>query len=160
MNPNPQDLTNSSSVKLLAAFIHGFSDHTSDKDEMIAAGSTVLNRIESGRKEFGDGVVAPTTIEEVLYSPKSKYYEVSGKNERFNEAMSGKVAKYNESSYKKALQIANALMTGNIDTVPGEFIYRPSEEERLVKSKGHDFSKTEKVGSLKRYNLHQYKRGK
>lgn len=141
----------------LAAFIHAFSDHKSSWDEKVAAGSTVLNRIDSGLKEFGIDGVPPTSVHEVLFSNKSPYYEVKGKNERWNQAYAGKVAKYNEEQFKEDLQIARGLLTGDITRKDGLFILRPSEIKMLQKNGGFDFDKTEKVESLERYDTFRYK---
>jgi hypothetical protein len=140
----------------LANFIHAFSDHKSDITEKIAAGSMVLNRLDSGKGEFGIDGVSPTSVHEVLYSNKSPFYEVNGKNERWNEAIAGKVAKYNQESYKESLQVARGLLTGEIERKKGEFIFRPSEVEGLKKRKSFDFSKTQQVESLGRYNTYAY----
>jgi hypothetical protein len=140
----------------LAAFIHAFSDHKSSYDEKVAAGSTVLNRIDSGKKEFGIDGVPPTSVHEVLFSNKSPYYEVNGKNERWNEAVAGKVAKFNEEQYKENLQISRGLLTGDIERKKGQFIFRPTEVEKLKKNKGFDFKKTQKFDSLDRYEMYGY----
>jgi len=150
MDYSPQD------VQLIQAATHGFSDYKSSDDEKVAFISSILNRVESGKAEFGVGGVPPSTAQEVLYSDTSPYYETSGKNERFNNAMEGTIQPYNKKDWKKTLQLVNGVMKGKIQRKKGQFIYRPEEVKKLKKSKGHDFKKTPKGEKVGRYDLYGY----
>lgn len=151
MDYSPQD------IQLIQAATHGFADHKSNDDEKIGFISTILNRVESGKSEFGVDGMPPSTAQEVLYSNTSPYYETSGTNERFNNAMEGNIQSYNDKDYKKTLQLVNGIIKGKIPRKKGEFIYRPDEVKNLKKSKGHDFKKTPQTESLgKRYQMFGY----
>jgi len=115
------------------------STKATSREERIGIGSTALNRI---------GLVSPLSQEsfgedlnDVLYKP-NQYYEFDGKNERTNEVLSGKVAKYNENEYKKSLAVASGLLKGTIPKEKGVFMFKrdeaKKEKKKLVKTKSYD----------------------
>lgn len=143
-------------IQYLTALIHGASTHKSKREERIAFGSSVVNRLNSQMVEFGSDGLAPMSIKEVIHSNTSPYYESNGENERFNEVMNMKVAPYNEEEAKRNLQISSGLLKGTIPLTEGQFFYTDKEIEKLTKNKGHDFSKTPQVGRAGRFNLLSY----
>ncbi|MCP3684120.1 MAG: hypothetical protein GY861_15675 [bacterium] len=143
-------------IKHLAALIHGASNHKSSYDQRVAFGSTALNRITSGRSEFGIDGVAPQTVSDAIYSNKSPYYESNGKNERFNNYMAGNIASFNEKEAKRNLQIASGLIKGTIKPSAGQFFIRDSEK----KASKMDFTKLDKVNTLGGFGIYSYKEKK
>jgi len=149
----------------MAALIHGVSNPKSTEEERIMFGSSLLNRIKSGRGEFGIDGIAPQSINEAVYSDKSPYYEsqekVEGKyNERYRNAFTNKVATYNEKEYKRNLQIARGLLSGDIESVDGQFFFTDEEVEKLKRKKKFDFNLTDKVSRTGKYNVFTYKQAK
>jgi hypothetical protein len=140
-------------VLLLTALIQGASKGktknspaTSDS-ERIKIGSTALNRIDPESKAEWAG----SDLKSVLYNPRSPFYEFNGKNERTNEVLAGKVAKYNEKEYIRSMQIASGLIKGTIPKTKGKFFIKPSEKPKM------DFSKLQVVDKDDTYKFWDYK---
>lgn len=138
---------------LLTALIQGASKGKTKKspatrdEERVKIASTALNRIDPNSSAEWAGA----DLKSVLYNKRSPYYEFNGKNERTNEVLSGKVSKYNESEFKKSLQIASGLLKGTIQKTQGKFFIKPSEKPKM------DFKKLKVVDKDDTYNFYDYK---
>jgi hypothetical protein len=130
-------------LKPLAAVIYAAGANQDDKF-MQYVGSTVLNRLESGKKEFG---AKNYSITEVINHPGA-YYE---KNSRlYNEFMSGQFK--DDRSKKAALRaasVASALTRGTIDRMPGEFWFNDEEIDKLKQNpKVFNFNAVKELGKV------------
>jgi len=126
----------------LAAII--YSEGASTKPEVKAMiGSTVLNRLESGRvEEFGGN------IGEI---GQRGYYAVKDNTDLYQQATTGKFPdKVAEKAYKESLATASGLMKGTIDRHKAMF-YFEEKEEMKIRNKG-------KAGK-KQFNFDVVKRG-
>lgn len=123
-------------------------------DVMKMVGSTVLNRVESGRvEEFG------RNINEVIYSEKSPYYASYNNTKQFQQALTGKFPdKISERAYKKSLQIANGLIRGTIERHPGMFFFEGREisSQKRKKKGGFNFKIVKGTGKVGKYHTFAY----
>lgn len=120
-----------------------------DFNTMHMIGSTMLNRLKSGRaKEFG------ANIPEIL---NKGYYAVSNPNEPYKQALSKKFPdKQSELKFKQALQIASGLYKGTIKPTEGEFYFTPKEIANQKKAKSFNFKVVKDVGSIGKYKVFSY----
>jgi spore germination cell wall hydrolase CwlJ-like protein len=120
-------------------------------DVMRKIGSTVLNRLASGKtKEFGG------SLDEVLYKG---YYAVKNNSPMYQEAMSGKFKdEVSETAYKQALAIASGLIKGTITPDKGEFYFTKSEINKLKKKgkKAFNFDAVKKFEEFGDYQMFGY----
>lgn len=128
-------------LKPMAAVIYAAA---ADQDDnmMRYVGSTLLNRFESGRAEFG---AENGSMMEVI---NKGYYEKNSK--LFEEFMSGNFR--DEKSRKAAMRaasIASALARKSTERMPGEFWFNAEEEGRLRKNKkAFNFDLVEDLGPI------------
>jgi hypothetical protein len=146
-NPKNKDLTSgisATALKPLAAVIYAAAANQDDK-MMQYVGSTVLNRLESGKSEFG---AQNGRITEVINNPNSPYYEKD--DTLYKQFISGNFK--DDKSKKAAMRaasIASALTRGTLDRMDGEFWFNAEEESRLRKNKRvFDFDKVEEIGTI------------
>ena len=139
-------------IAQLAAVIYGEGASTGE-DVMSMIGSTVLNRLESGRvKEFGG------TLEEVINYPNA-YYAAQDENVPYKEALAGKFPNETaENAYKRAYATASGLYKGTIDRHKAMFFFTPPEETKLRKKgrKVFDFKQVKEQGVVGDYNTYSY----
>lgn len=144
----------STGLKPLAAVIYAAAAGE-DEEMMKQVGSVVLNRLESGRADFG---AQNGSIIEVI-NHKNGFYETNSK--LYDAFMNGKFA--NELEKKKALMassVASALTRGTIDRLPGQFWYNDPEISNLKRTKGMDFNQVQEVGRTgkkKQFRVFSYK---
>ena len=138
---------------LLADIIYAESASEGDKVKAMV-GSTVLNRLESGRgAEFGDSIAG------VVYSQNSPYYSASKNSELWQQTMTGNFPdKASERAYKKSLQIAGGLMTGTIPRHPAMFFFTGSEVSGIKRSKksSFNFKAVKETGRSGKYHTYSY----
>lgn len=146
-NPR-EDYTSGISIDALeplAAVIYAASEND-DTDFMRMVGSTVLNRLESGREEFG---AHNGRISEVINNPRSPYYE---KNSKLYDQFSKRAFKTEAEKQraKQATAMASALVRGTVERVPGEFWFNKKELENFKKNPGLFYlDRVEQVGEYK-----------
>lgn len=143
----------STGLKPLAAVIYAAAGE--DEEMMKQVGSIVLNRLESGRADFG---AQNGSIIDVI-NHKNGFYETNSK--LYDAFMNGKFT--NELEKKKALMassVASALTRGTIDRLPGQFWYNDPEISNLKRTKGMDFNQVQEVGRTgkkKQFKVFSYK---
>lgn len=157
MKPKNKDYTSgisSTALKPLAAVIYAAAANQDDK-MMQYVGSTLLNRLESGKPEFG---ASNGSINEVINHPGA-YYEKN--SNLYNEFMGGNFK--DDMSKKAALRassVASALTRGTLERMPGEFWFNDEEIAKLKKNKKvFDFSKVEELGVMgtkKQFKMYGY----
>lgn len=137
-----------SRVSEMANAIYGEAAGEND-DGMILVGSSILNRLDSNRPlEFG------RDLTEIL---RKGYYAVSNPNEPYKQAITGKFPdKQSELKYKRALQIANGLVTGKIKRTDGQFYFTDKEIARMKKAKSFDFKQVKDLGKNGKYRVFGY----
>lgn len=146
MPPKNKDYTSgisSTAQKQMAAVIYAAAAGEDEK-MMQYVGSTLLNRLESGKPEFG---AQNMNISEVIRHPGA-YYEKNSK--LFEEFMSGEFKdEKSKAAAMRAASMTSALNRGTVDRLPGEFWFNGEEEAKLRKNKKiFDFSKVEELGSM------------
>lgn len=133
----------STAIKPLAAVIYAAAADQDDK-MMQYVGSTLLNRLESGKKEFGAN---NGSIDEVIMHPGA-YYEKNSK--LYTDFMSGNLK--DDASKKAALKaasIASALTRGTIERMPGHFWFNQDEITKLKKNpKAFNFNIVKNLGTV------------
>lgn len=133
----------STALKPLAAVIYAAA---ADQDEkmMQYVGSTILNRLESGKREFG---AETGSITSVIKHPGA-YYEKNSK--LYEDFMTGNIK--DEASKKAALRassIASALTRGTVERMPGEFWFNDQEIAKLKKNpKVFNFKMVKELGTI------------
>lgn len=144
----------STGLKPLAAVIYAAAAGENE-DMMKQVGSVVLNRLESGRSDFG---AQNGSITEVI-NHKNGFYETNSK--LYDDFINGRFA--NDLEKKKALMassIASALTRKTIDRLPGHFWFNDKEISNLKRTKGMDFSQIKEVsvtGKKKQFKVFSYK---
>lgn len=123
-----------------------------NRDNLIVAGSSILNRRDSGRtSEFGE------TIPEIT---QKGYFAKINQNDPYVWGVTGKFPdKVSEKNYKKTMQVARGLVSGEIERTPGLF-YMTEDEIKSKKKPDSDFdmSLVEEVGRGGSYRLLDYKK--
>jgi hypothetical protein len=140
----------SQAMQPLAATLYGEAADQ-DYDTKVKIASTMLNRLESGKKEFG-------AEEGLLTNVLSKgYYAFSQQSPKFKEALSLKFPdKRSENSYKENLAIVSGLLKGTIDRDVAQFYFKPEEIEAMKKKKSFDFKKVKETGKSGPYKFYSY----
>lgn len=137
----------------LANIIYGEAGGAKDNVKSMV-GSTVLNRLDSGRiVEFGD------TVDNVINSQRSPYYAASQNSNMFSQATNQKFPdKESERAYKKSLQIANGLMRGMIPRHKAMFYFEGKEISGMKRSKKKvfDFKKVKETGKVSKFHTFSY----
>lgn len=139
---------NKDEIFQLAALINGEgADQPDDVKTMI--GSTVLNRLESGRvKEFG------ASIPEII---QKGYYAAINKNKPYTQALTQTFPdKVSQGAYNRALQIAYGLANGTIERTKGEFFHTPSEIKKQKAAKAFNYDAVKNVGEIGPYKVFSY----
>lgn len=115
-----------------------------DQKMMQYVGSTLLNRLESGKKEFG---AENGSIDQVIMHPGA-YYEKNSK--MYVDFMNGDFK--DEASKKAALRaasVAAALNRGTLERMPGEFWFNQDEIAKLKKNpKAFNFKVVKDLGTV------------
>lgn len=141
-------------LKPLAAVIYAAAAGE-DEDMMKQVGSVVLNRLESGRADFG---AQNGSIIEVI-NHKNGFYETY--SDLYDAFMNGKFT--NELEKKKALMassVASALTRGTINRLPGQFWQNDKEIANLKRTDGMDYTQLQEVGRTgkkKQFRVFSYK---
>lgn len=141
-------------LKPLAAVIYAAAA-SEDEDMMKQVGSVVLNRLESGRADFG---AQNGSIIEVI-NHKNGFYETY--SDLYDAFMNGKFT--NELEKKKALMassVASALTRGTINRLPGQFWQNDKEIANLKRTDGMDYTQLQEVGRTgkkKQFRVFSYK---
>lgn len=137
----------------LANLIYGEASNQNE-EVMRMVGSTVLNRVDSGRDlEFGSNVV------EVIMSQNSPYFAALNNSPQFKQAVTGKFPdKISEKAYKKALQVANGLIRGTIPRHEGMFFFEGKEISAMKrrKKKVFDFKRVKDTGKVGKFRTFSY----
>ena len=136
-------------LKPLAAVIYSAGANQKD-DFKKRVGSTILNRFESGKAEFG---AENGSIMDVI---QKGYYEYN--SPLYQEFMSGKFK--DDKSKKEALKstaLAAALLRDTVSKDDGEFFFTADEVRSLKKNKKFDFNKVIPVGKSGEHTFYKYK---
>lgn len=146
MPPKNKDYTSglsATAIKPMAAVIYAAAASEDDK-MMQYVGSTLLNRLESGRPEFG---AQNYNLSEVINHPGG-YYEKN--SNLYNQFLSGDFKdEKSKAAAMRAASIASALTRGTIDRMPGEFWFNDEEIAKLSKNKKvFDFNQVEELGKM------------
>lgn len=130
-----------------AALVYAEAAGESD-DFKKMVGSTVLNRLDSGRvKEFG------SNIDEIAVKG---YSSVNGN--LYKQAMSGSFPdKVSEEAFKKSMAIFSGLAKGTIKRTDGEFFFTDKEIEKLKNKKAFNFDLVSETGKVKGFRVFKYK---
>lgn len=129
-------------LKPLAAVIYAAAASEDDK-MMQYVGSTILNRLKSGKKEFG---AENGSIIDVIKHPGA-YYEKN--SQMYQDFMTGNFKDdKSKAAAMRAASIASALQRGSLETMPGEFWWTDDEIAKGTKSKAFDIKKLEKIGDI------------
>ncbi|MFA5133110.1 MAG: hypothetical protein WC444_07325 [Candidatus Paceibacterota bacterium] len=128
----------------LANLIYG-ENASEDYDTMVMTGSTLLNRLESGKfQEFG------ATPEEAM---NKGYYAVKNNTPLYQQAAMRKFPdKQSENKFKQSLAIANGLVNETIPRHQAMFFLKPKE----LKKSGMDFKKLKDTGTVGKYRTFSY----
>lgn len=133
----------STALKPMAAVIYAAA---ADQDQkmMQYVGSTLLNRLESGKKEFG---AENGSINEVIRHPNA-YYEKNSK--LYDEFMSGDFKdEASKAAALRAASVAAALNRGTLERMPGEFWFNQEEIAKLKKNpKAFNFKAVKDLGTV------------
>ena len=134
---------------LLAGIIYGEAANK-DYDTMKMVGSTVINRLKSGKvEEFGGNM--NDVIMKGYYAaknPNEPYKEVQTRNFKSPESIE---------KYKQAYAIAGGLTRGSIEPDKGLFYFTPKEETKLRKTpKVFNFKNVKESGKVGGYTVYDY----
>lgn len=122
-----------------------------DYKTKVKIASTILNRFESGKKEFGaeDG-----SISKVL---NHGYDSFRNQTPVVQQVLSGKYGDpIAERSAKESLGIVSGLVKGAIPRDKAQFFMTPKAAANLAKSKKFDFKKVVDVGKSGAFNFYAY----
>lgn len=119
--------------------------------------STIFNRAESGKAEFG---AQNGKITEVLGHPGA-YYSYSKQSPKFKEAMDQKFPdKLSEDSYKEFMAILSGMLRGKVQRSDALFFLTPKEVERVKKTKAMNMDLLEEVDRPGAHIFYRYKTAK
>lgn len=141
-------------VLALANLIYGEAAGEGE-DFMKMVGSSVMQRANAGR-EWGN------SIQEVI-GQKNGYYAVQNQSPMYRQALEQKFPdEQSAKQYKKALQIAGGLVSGDIGYGNTQFYFTEKEIKNLKKNpKAFDFSKVQELGAIQgtkeKFKLYRYK---
>ena len=145
-----QTVPTNETINRVANIIYGEGASTKE-DTMKMIGSSVLNRLDSGRtKEFGG------TIEEI---GDKGYYAVKDNTDLYQQATNWNFPdKSSENAYKKAIAIASGLVKGTIDRHKAQFYFTPEEIKKQKKKgkKAFDFDLVKEQGDVEMYKTFSY----
>lgn len=114
--------------------------------------SSILNRAESGKEEFG---AHTGKITDVL---QKGYYSFSKQSPKFKEAMDQKFPdKISEDSYKDFVAILSGILKGKIKRSSAEFFFTPKEVSQIKKSKSMNMDMLEEVDKQGAHTFFKYK---
>lgn len=114
--------------------------------------SSILNRAESGREEFG---AHTGNISDVL---KTGYYAYSKNSPKFQEAIDQKFPdKISEDSFKEFIAIYSGMLRGTVDRTESLFFLKPSEVRKIKKNKSMNMDLLEKIDSQGDFDFYKYK---
>lgn len=118
----------------------------------VQIASTILNRAESGRAEFG----ADTgNITDVL---QRGYYAYSKQSPKFLEAMNQKFPdKMSEDAYKDAVAAVSGLISGKLKRADAQFFLTPKELSKIKRTGSMNMALLEKTGANDTYTFFKYK---
>lgn len=127
-----------------------------DFDSKVEVISSMLNRAESGKAEFG----ADTgKITDVL---QRGYYAYSKKSPKFMEAMEQKFPdKMSEDSFKEVIAVFSGLMSGKVKRTQTQFMLTPKEVARIKSNKAKgikdmDMNLLERTGQNDTWIFYKY----
>lgn len=134
---------------LATAYGEAASEDFGSKVEVL---STILNRAESGKEEFG---AHTGKITDVL---QKGYYAYSKQSPKFTEALSQKFPdKESEDSFKEIVAIFSGMLKGKVKRTDSLFFFTPKEVERIRKTKVMNMDLLEETAKTKTWNFYKYK---
>jgi hypothetical protein len=142
-------------VLAMANLIYGEAGGEGE-DFMKMVGSSVMQRAMVGR-EFG------STIQDVVNNPKSGYYAVQKNSPMYQQAVSQSFPdEQSQMQYKRAVQIASGLVSGDIGFGNTQFYFTDKEIKKLKKNpSAFDFNKVDEIGAIQgtkeKFKLYRYK---
>ena len=123
-----------------------------DFGSKVEVASTIFNRAESGREEFG---AHTGKISDVL---QKGYYSVSKQSPKYLEAMNQKFPdKMSEDAFKETVAVVSGLLKGKIARTNAFFMLTPKEVGQIKKNKSMNMDLLEKTGESKTWNFYRYK---
>jgi hypothetical protein len=149
----PEQPTNKFNLKaylpLLATAYGEAADQ--DFDTKVEVLSTMLNRAESGRAEFGADTGKLTDV------LQRGYYAYSKQSPKFTEAMSQKFPdKPSEDSFKEVVAAFSGLMSGKVKRTDSLFFLTPKEVARAKKTKSMNMDLLERTGQNDTWIFYKY----
>lgn len=133
---------------LATAYGEGANQDFNTKVEIL---STILNRAESGREEFG---AHTGKLTDVL---QRGYYAYSKQSPKFTEAMDQKFPdKVSENSFKEVVAAFSGLMNGKIKRTDSLFFLTNKEIARVKKTKAMNMDALEKTGGNDTWTFFKY----
>lgn len=134
---------------LATAYGEAASEDYDSKREVL---STMLNRAESGKAEFGADTGKLTDV------LKRGYYAYSQQSPKFKEAMAQKFPdKESEDSFKEIVAIFSGMLKGKVPRTDSVFFLTPQEVEKVKKTKAMNMDLLEQTGKSKVWNFYKYK---
>lgn len=119
------------------------------KDHVI---SSILNRAESGRAEFGANTGKMTDV------LKHGYYSYSKQSPKFMEAMEQKFPdKASEDSFKEILARFSAIMRGKVKRTDALFFLKPAEAKRMRQTGAMNMDLLEPIDKQGDFTFYKYK---
>jgi len=122
-----------------------------DFDTKVEVLSTMLNRAESGRAEFGADTGKLTDV------LQRGYYAYSKQSPKFQEALSQKFPdKPSEDSFKEVVAAFSGLMSGKVKRTQSLFFLTPKEFARAKKTKSMNMDLLERTGQNDTWIFYKY----
>ena len=114
--------------------------------------STILNRTESGKAEFGADTGRVTDV------LQKGYYAYSQRSKKYQEAVDQKFPdKASEDSFKEYQAILSGILRGKLKKSDALFFLTPKEVERIKKTKSMNMDLLEKVDQPGDHIFYKYK---
>lgn len=134
---------------LATAYGEGANQDTNGKVEIL---STILNRAESGRAEFG---ADSGKITDVL---NRGYYAYSQKSPKFMEAINQKFPdEMSKKSYREYEVLLSGMLSGKVGRTKSLFFLTPNEVQKVKKTKAINMDLLEETGKNKTWIFYKYK---
>lgn len=134
---------------LATAYGEGANQDYETKRNII---STILNRAESGKEEFG---AHTGKITDVL---KTGYYAYQNRSPKFLEALDNKFKDdLSRRSYREFEVILSGILRGKVDKTEALFFFTPKEINRFKQTKAVDMSLLDKTMKSGDFEFFKYK---
>lgn len=147
----PQGINLKAYLPVIATVYAEGAGKNADFKRQIA--STILNRTESGKPEFGADA---GNITDVL---QKGYYSYSKQSPKYKEAISQKFSdKPSEDSFKETVRVFAGLLNGDIPRSDAQFFFNKGEMSRLSKQgSGFNMKALEPVDQQGDFTFLKYK---